>query len=230
MNLLRQMEQTVLAEGREWMRRRLEKQLQAVSDALEAICPKTGQGLKETRWRDLQLTTVAGVVKLRVRHGYSVGLDQWVCPARAAWGLEACQRVSPELEARLCYTATEVGSYERAAKMAVRWGSPVSDDLVHQHVQQRGRAALELELPPPSLAACEPEFSLVIMMDGWMARERGPDWGAPLRRKKAERVKWHEIKSAVIYRLEQQVKKERGGARFVAGEVHRGLPARDGAG
>ena len=210
MNLLRQMEQTVLAEGREWMRRRLEKQLQAASDALEAICPKTGQGLRETRWRDLQLTTVVGVVKLRVRHGYSVGLGQWVCPARAAWGLEAYQRVSPELEARLCYTATEVGSYERAAKMAVRWGSPVSDDLVHQHVQQRGRAALELELPPPSLAACEPEFSLVIMMDGWMARERGPDWGASPRRKKAERVKWHEIKSAVIYRLEQQVKKEGG--------------------
>jgi hypothetical protein len=54
------MEQTVLAEGREWMRRRLEKQLQAASDALEAICPKTGQGLRETRWRDLQLTTVTG--------------------------------------------------------------------------------------------------------------------------------------------------------------------------
>ena len=125
-------------------------------------------------------------------------------------GLEAYQRVSPELEARLCYTATEVGSYERAAQMATRWGSPVSDDLVHQHVQQRGRAALELELPPPSLAAGEPEFSLVIMMDGWMARERGPDWGASARRKKAERVKWYEIKSAVIYRLEQQVKKESG--------------------
>jgi hypothetical protein len=48
------------------------------------------------------------------------------------------------------------------------------------------------------------------MMDGWMARERGPDWGASSRRKMAERVKWHEVKSAVIYRLEQQVKKESG--------------------
>src|ERR1039457_6157873 len=89
------MEQTVLEEGREWMRRRLEKQLQAAADALEAICPQTGQGLRETRWRDLQLTTVAGVVKLRVRHGYSVGLGQWVCPARSAWGLEASQRDNP---------------------------------------------------------------------------------------------------------------------------------------
>src|SRR2546425_827719 len=49
------------------------------------------------------------------------------------------------------------------------------------------------------------EFSLVIMMDGWMARERGPDWGASRRRKKTERIAWHEIKSAVIYRLEQAV-------------------------
>jgi hypothetical protein len=48
------------------------------------------------------------------------------------------------------------------------------------------------------------------MMDGWMARERGPDWGASWRRKATERVKWHEVKSAVIYRLEQQVKKESG--------------------
>src|ERR1035437_618814 len=60
LNLLRQMEQTVLEEGREWMRRRLEQRLQAASDALEAVCPKTGQGLSETRWRDLQMTTVAG--------------------------------------------------------------------------------------------------------------------------------------------------------------------------
>ena len=43
-----------------------------------------------------------------------------------------------------------------------------------------------------------------------MARERGPDWGASSRRKATERVKWHEVKSAVIYRLEQQVKKESG--------------------
>src|ERR1035441_6423105 len=55
------MEQAVLAEGREWMRRRLEKQLQAASDALEAICPQTGQGLRETRWRDFRSDGTGGV-------------------------------------------------------------------------------------------------------------------------------------------------------------------------
>jgi len=45
------------------------------------------------------------------------------------------------------------------------------------------------------------------MMDGWLARQRGPDWGASPRRKSADRVNWKEVKSAVIYRLEQSIQK-----------------------
>jgi hypothetical protein len=122
-NRLRQLEQEALAEGREWTRRRLEKQLQDQSDALPAVCQETGEGLQDVRWRELQLITVSGVVKLRVRHGYSPALGQWVCPARQAWGLKSHQRLSPELESRLAYTASETASYESAAKMAARWGS-----------------------------------------------------------------------------------------------------------
>jgi hypothetical protein len=166
--------------------------------------------LQDTRWRDLQLHTVVGVVRLRVRHGYAPALARWVCPAREAWGLAAYQRLSPELEARLTYTATEVGSYERAARMAATWGSPASDGCVHAHAQRLGRAAAQLLLPTPAPPPREPEFSLVIMLDGWMARERGPDWGAAPRKKNPQRIAWHEIKSAVIYRLEQRVE-TRGG-------------------
>jgi hypothetical protein len=204
MNTLRQLEQEVLGEGREWTRQRLEKRLQAQSDAMPTLCPQTGEPLKEVRWRDLQLSTVVGPVKLRVRHGYSPALDQWVCPVRELWGLKAYQRLSPELESRLAYTASETASYEAAAKMAATWGSPVSDGCIHQHVQSLGEAAAELSLPMPKPPPKEPEFSLVIMLDGWLARERGPDWGAGPRKKQAERIAWHEIKSAVIYRLEQR--------------------------
>jgi hypothetical protein len=123
-NRLRQLEREVLAEGREWTRRRLEKRLQEDSDALPAVCPKSGEGLKDVRWRDLQLMTLSGVIKLRVRHGYSPALGQWVCPARQAWGLQSYQRLSPELESRLAYTASETTSYEAAAQMATRWGCP----------------------------------------------------------------------------------------------------------
>lgn len=210
MNALRALEQAVLAEGQEWTRRRLETQLQAQSDALPAHCPQSGLPLQDTRGRDLQLHTVVGVVRLRVRHGYAPALARWICPAREAWGLAAYQRLSPELEARLTYTATEVGSYERAARMAATWGSPASDGCVHAHAQRLGRTAAQLLLPTPAPPPREPEFSLVIMLDGWMARERGPDWGAGPRKKNPQRIAWHEIKSAVIYRLEQRVE-TRGG-------------------
>lgn len=210
MNALRTLEQAVLAEGREWTRRRLEAQLQTQSDALPAHCPQSGQPLTDTRWRELQLHTVAGGVRLRVRHGYSVTLQRWVCPAREAWGLAAYQRLSPEFEARLTYTATETGSYERAARMADTWGSPASDGCIHEHLQRLGAAAADLDLPTPAPLPREPAFSLVIMLDGWMARERGPDWGAGPRKKNPQRIAWHEIKSAVIYRLEQRAQNASG--------------------
>ena len=210
MNTLRSLEQAVLAEGREWTRARLEKRLQEESAALPAVCPQSGGPLRNTRWRDLELETVAGRVRLRVRHGYSEALQAWVCPARPAWGLPVYGRMSPELEGRLAYTATEVGSYERGARMAERWGSPVSDNCIHQHVQRLGALAQDLELPLPKPPPKEPEFSLVLMMDGWMARERGPDWGAGPRKKDPQRVAWHEIKSAVIYRLEQRAETSTG--------------------
>jgi hypothetical protein len=210
MNALRSLEQAVLAEGREWTRHRLEQRLQAESDALPTRCPQTSQPLTDTRWRSLQLHTVVGVVGVRVRHGYSAALERWVCPARQAWGLSPYQRLSPEFEARLTYTATGVGSYERAARMADRWGSPSSDGCIHEHAQRLGVMASDLKLPEPALSPQEPKFSLVIMLDGWMARERGPDWGAGPRKKNPQRIAWHEIKSAVIYRLEQRAQSASG--------------------
>ena len=204
MNRLRELEQAALVEGQEWTRRRLQERLQGEANALDTLCPQSGEPLKDTRWRDLQLDTVVGTVKLRVRHGFSTGLGQFVCPARNAWGLQAYQRVSPELEARLAYTATETGSYEAAAQMAAIWGSPTSDGFIHHHVQHLGQVAATIQLPNPPAAPREPAFSLVIMLDGWMARERGPDWGAGRRKNNPKRIVWHEIKSAVIYRLEQR--------------------------
>lgn len=210
MKALQQIEQEVLAEGREWTRRRLEERLQSDSLGLEMIHPETGEDLENTRWRDLQLETVVGTVRLKVRHGYSVELEGWICPARRAWGLEPYGRMSPELEARLLYTTTKVGSYEEASIMAQTWGSPVSDGCIHEHVRKLGARAQKLSLPTPAPAALEPQFSLVIMMDGWMARERGVDWGAGPHQKDPQRVQWHEIKSAVIYRLEQRAQTSTG--------------------
>lgn len=135
MNPLQQIEQEVLAEGREWTRRRLEEQLQQQADAMPAVCPISGEALRDTRWRDFELNTVAGTITIRARYGYSRAQKRWVFPVRAAWGLESYQRLSPELQQRLCYTATEVSSYERAAAME-KAGAPLGSGAMESQNSQ----------------------------------------------------------------------------------------------
>lgn len=173
-------------------------------DATAALCPKTRRALRRRRRRDFELRTVAGVVKLHAWYGYSSALKKSIYPVRESWKMKPYQCISPELGSRLTYTSTETGSYQTAAKMATTWGSPVSDGCIHQLVKELGEMAKEMKLPPVEPAANEPPFSLVIMLDGWMARERGPDWGTPPSQKQLERIVWREIKSAVIYRLGQR--------------------------
>jgi hypothetical protein len=210
MNPLLTLETQVLAEGQEWTRRRLETLAQNEINQWSAVCPASGLVLKYRKKQRLKLTTCAGVITLKTIRGYSTALGRWINPTRERWGLKPRQRISPELQSRLAFNATIAGSYEKAAATARRWGTAISDDTVHAVVQQLGAAASGLTLPQPQAPTPEPEFSLVIMMDGWLVRRRGQDWGAGRRKKKAQRVEWKEVKSAVIYRLEQSVRKASG--------------------
>jgi hypothetical protein len=207
MNPLLALEMDVLAEGREWTRQRLQERLQAEADAIGEVCPDSGLLLKDVRQRPITLHSCVGLVTVMAAYGFSKQTGRWLSPAREHWHLEPWQRITPELEQRVNYSATHTGSYEKAAAMATRRGSPVSDDLVHKHVQRIGERAQERPLPQPEPAPAperELPFSLVIMMDGWMVRERGPDWAMPPEAPAPERVAWHEVKSAVIYRLDHR--------------------------
>jgi hypothetical protein len=67
-------------------------------------------------------------------------------------------------------------------------------------------------------------FSLVIMMDGWMIRERGGEWGVKPPEKQADRVDWCEMKTGIIFRIEERGCTE-SGRRFIVEkhyEAHRG--------
>ena len=103
-------------------------------------------------------------------------------------GLKPYEQKSSELQARLASTATVVGSYAEAEQMATTWGTPVSHGCIHRQVQELGQKVPTLKLPTPTPIKDEPPFSLVIMTDGWMTRERGPDWGAGARKKDPQRV------------------------------------------
>jgi len=210
MNSLLSLEVALLAEGQEWTRRQLETQAQEQVNDWGTCCPQSGELLQRRKRQRLSVMTCVGTIVLKTWRGYSCALRRWVNPARARWGLQPRQRLSPELQSRLGFTATVAGSYQKAAATARRWGTPISDNTVHAVVQQLGEQAGQVQLPQPAPVAGQREFSLVVMMDGWMARQRGPDWGVNRRRQKADRVNWKEVKSAVIYRLEQRVQKASG--------------------
>jgi hypothetical protein len=113
--------------------------------------------------------------------------------------------LTPGLVEKLCFKATATGSYQKAAEVAARWGQAVEDSTVRAHVQVAGaRAECQRqrrgENPPPVRAV---PAALVIMLDGWLIRQRGPDWGCKPAGRAGQRVVWRECKSAVIYRLEQ---------------------------
>ena len=123
------------------------------------------------------------------------------------------EKMTPELEDRVCLTATLTGSYEAAARLSAKWGSAVDDETIRAHVRRVGQhaeaqvqarcAGKTLEKPVVKVAGIKSTpFVLVIMMDGCQARQRGADWGDGSTKPGLERVAWREIKGAVIYRLE----------------------------
>jgi hypothetical protein len=203
LSVIHRIEQETLAEGQEWTRRLLQERLQAQAESLGPVSPHSGLKLKRARRLRMVVRTVCGSIELRVWYGYCKGSQKWVCPARENWRMASYQQLSPELEQRLCYNAVETGSFEKAAKMANVWGCNISDDAIHECVRRKGKQAQRHPLVE-AIPAPDKAFTLIIMMDGWMARHRDVEWGMKPADKKADRVQWHEIKSAVIFRLEDR--------------------------
>jgi hypothetical protein len=141
-----------------------------------------------------------------VLKGYCPRRKKWVVPVREAWRLARNQRLTPTLQRKLCFTAVETGSFEKASALASEWGCAASDDAIRSCAVALGEKARKAPLSTACIDKAGPEDVLVVMMDGWMARHRGKDWGKKKRVQGQERIHWHEIRSAVIYRLKDQAK------------------------
>jgi hypothetical protein len=128
----------------------------------------------------------------------------WIIPVRTAWGLDKNQRLSPSLQRKLCYTAAETGSFEKASALVAQWGCSISDDAIRSCTLRCGQKGIEQPLSTPCPERAGKDDVLIIMMDGWMARHRGKGWGFKNLVEGYDRVNWHEIKSAVIFRLKDQ--------------------------
>lgn len=167
-----------------------------------------------------------GPIHIQVAYGQDRETGRWWCPARVAWNLDADQPMTLELQERLCFTATACGSYQKAAEVAATWGCPADDSTIQRQVHKVGERALREEdtrvraAETPSLRkrlierAAEDlparPFSLVIMMDGWMARERGEQWGLKPKETPGQRVVWREMKTARIFRLSDRAESQPG--------------------
>lgn len=174
----------------------------------------------------IRLTTSAGEVEVETFYGQDPETGQCLNAVRALWGLGSRQVLSPVLEERFCFTATLTGSYESAANVARKWGVDADDSTIHAHAQSAGaraaalredrvRRALSVQTRQDVVREAAEQlpsapFSLVIMMDGWMVRERGAQWGLKPPEKKADRVEWREMKSAIFFRLDQRCQSQSG--------------------
>jgi hypothetical protein len=155
----------------------------------------------------MHLRTVVGVIELNIWQGLDPEDGHWGCPIRERWGLLAHQQMSPALEEKLAFTATLAGSYSDAALLAQKWGCETDDSVIHALVQRLGEKAEAKsqqrlkELPQERDRQRKASELAVLMMDGWLARFRGPGWGK--KKTKEKRVEWHEIKTGVFYLHEQ---------------------------
>jgi hypothetical protein len=177
------------------------------SSSTARFFPHSGRRLVHRRLRRLRLRTGVGTIELRVWYGQDPGDKHWGCPMRERWGLSNHQQMSLGLEDKLAFTVTATGSYEAAAAVAGRWGVVVDDSTLHALTQRLGakaeaRTQARLQQVPVERDSQRAATPLaVLMLDGWQVRQRGPGWGK--RRTKKPRVEWHEWKTGVFYRHEQ---------------------------
>ena len=129
--------------------------------------------------------------------GFCPERKAWRVPVRQSWALAKHQRITPTLQRKICCTAVETGSFEKASSLAAQWGCQVSDDAIRSCALALGQKSRKQPLSSPCARRAGPEDVLVIMMDGWMARHRGKDWGRKKPANGQERIHWHEIKPAV---------------------------------
>jgi hypothetical protein len=129
----------------------------------------------------------------------------WVVPLRDIWNLSNNRHLSPSLERKICCTAVETGSFEKAARLAEEWGCSIDDTTIQRCVSRLGEQTETQPLSRPCADRAGPEDTLMIMMDGWMARHRGRGWGFKKPCEGWDAVNWHEIKTAVIYCLNARV-------------------------
>ena len=188
--------------------RRFEEALQAMADAEPAV-GSDGRRLRRARRIGMEIDTSSGKARIGVVCGQCKSTRGWETPFRDRLFRGGRGAVSPALERKVVTTVCETGSFEKAAAVCGAWGCEPGDDKAMATIRRVGGACAPALLPRLCDCAAGEEDTLVVMMDGWPARFKEARWGDP-EAPHAERVSWHEVKSAVMFRLSQVAEVNRG--------------------
>lgn len=188
--------------------RRFEESLQAMADAEPAV-GSDGRRLRRARRIGMEIDTTFGRARISVVCGQCKSTRGWETPFRDRLFRGGRGAVSPALERKVVTTVCETGSFEKAAKVCGAWGCELSDDKAMATIRRVGDACDPATLPKLCGCAAGEDDTLIAMMDGWLARFKEARWGNP-KAPRDERVSWHEVKSAVMFRLSQVAEVNRG--------------------
>lgn len=196
--------------------------LQAQADAHGPNCPVCGARLRNVEQAERTIMTQWGEVTLRRAYGRCPKCRKYCAPADEAMGLEPSEQTSPDLAEKLTWLATRMPPSQAAEVFEHLTGQSVSVSRVERQAKKKGTEALaereedcqratstteRFEFSREHKPADEPEaFTLVIVPDAWKLRERD-DWGCTeeIRARGCEPQRWHDVKSARLFRLDQRV-------------------------
>lgn len=190
----------------------LERAMQAKADQAGRNCPKCGQPLRNGRYTPRTIKTSFGPVTLKRWRGKCSKCDEWVCPADILLRVE--DGVSPYVQEMATAAATKL-PIAPASELIDQIGglniAPATLDRMIKRLGEKSQESLERhdqQTREGSIECRQSVETLVIQIDAWNARERD-FWGenAEMRKNGEEPKRWHWVRTATIYRLDQSLNK-----------------------
>ena len=142
-------------------------------------------------------------------------------------GLEKNEQSSPDLAEKMSWLATRLPPVQAAEVIEHLTGQNLSPSRIDRQARKKGEQALldreedrrralsteeRFAFSRENRPADEPAaFTLVLLMDGWMIRERD-QWGLSeaLRAQGLAPQRWHEVKAARLFRLDARAQTQSG--------------------
>lgn len=190
----------------------LERAMQAKADQAGRNCPKCGQPLRNGRYTPRTIKTSFGRVTLKRWRGKCSKCDEWVCPADILLRVE--DGVSPYVQEMVTAAATKL-PIASASELIDQIGglnvAPATLDRMIKRLGEKSQESLEShdqQTRDGSIDCKQAVETLIIQMDAWNARERD-FWGesAEMRKNGEDPKRWHWVRAATIYRLDQRLNK-----------------------